>query len=163
MNILRIKYILFIINGFNRTNITPITPSISGEESSSSSKPMLQKRQFSQTQSEPETSEPPPSAAFSVSHLDRSVTFTEPRIKVIPPSTPTVVAPPTVTATGRSTTTSGSSRAGLLMHMHTEYASITDELESVCGLLSPPRSPGLLSPPRPPEQSPPSKWSRCLF
>lgn len=43
------------------------------------------------------------------------------------------------------------------MHMHTEYASITDELETVCGLLSPPRSPGLLSPPRP-EQSPPSKF-----
>lgn len=45
------------------------------------------------------------------------------------------------------------------MHMHTEYTSITDELESVCGLLSPPRTPGLLSPPRP-DQSPPSK-DRC--
>lgn len=77
--------------------------------------------------------------------LERSVTFTEPRIKVIPP---TSIA-------------GGSNRTALLMHMHTEYASITDELESVCGLLSPPRSPGLLSPPRP-EQSPPSKLThRC--
>lgn len=35
------------------------------------------------------------------------------------------------------------------MAMHTEYTSITDELETVCGLLSPPRTPRLLSPPRP--------------
>lgn len=68
--------------------------------------------------------------------MERSVTFTEPRIKVYPP---------------------GASKRTLLMHMHTEYTSITDELESVCGLLSPPRSSGLLSPPRP-EQSPPSKF-----
>ncbi|KAG5896745.1 hypothetical protein JTB14_031725 [Gonioctena quinquepunctata] len=99
------------------------------------------KRQFSQTQSEPETSDLPPAAQpTSTISMERSVTFTEPKIKVIPP-------------------VGGSSRAGLLMHMHTEYASITDELESVCGLLSPPRSPGLLSPPRP-EQSPPNSRKR---
>lgn len=88
------------------------------------------RRQFSQTQSEPETSDLPASASGPV------VTFNEPKIKVIPPS----------------------GRGSLLMHMHAEYASITDELETVCGLLSPPKSPGLLSPPRP-EQSPPSKHS----
>ncbi|XP_076268057.1 transient receptor potential cation channel, subfamily M isoform X2 [Rhynchophorus ferrugineus] len=111
-----------------------------GEDTSSSaSKVTLGRRQFSQTQSEPETTDIPASASGHVgpSTLDRSVTFTEPKIKVIPPS----------------------SRGGLLMHMHTEYASITDELESVCGLLSPPKSPGLLSPPRP-EQSPPSVRKR---
>lgn len=32
--------------------------------------------------------------------------------------------------------------------------SITDELETVCGLLSPPRTPSLLSPPRPGDASP---------
>jgi len=37
----------------------------------------------------------------------------------------------------------------MLRAMHSEYTSITDELESVCGLLSPPRTPRLLSPPRP--------------
>lgn len=29
----------------------------------------------------------------------------------------------------------------LLLAMHAEYTSITDELETVCGLLSPPRTP----------------------
>lgn len=115
---------------------------LSGDEPISTiTKATVPKRQFSQTQSEPECNDLPASAIFPAStvSLERSVTFTEPRIKVIPPSV------------------GGNSRAGLLMHMHTEYTSITDELESVCGLLSPPRSPGLLSPPRP-EQSPPSKW-----
>ncbi|XP_072379429.1 transient receptor potential cation channel trpm isoform X4 [Diabrotica undecimpunctata] len=101
-------------------------------------KPTLPKRQFSQTQSEPDPYEPPATLPSSTISLERSVTFTEPKIKVIPPA---------------------SSRSALLMHMHTEYTSITDELESVCGLLSPPRSPGLLSPPRP-EQSPPSSRKR---
>lgn len=40
---------------------------------------------------------------------------------------------------------------------HTLYCSITDELETLCGLLSPPRSPRLLSPPRIGESS----SSRC--
>lgn len=62
--------------------------------------------------------------------VERSVTFAEPKIKVIPP-------------------TAQNSPRAMLMAMHTEYTSITDELESYCGLLSPPRSPGLLSPPRP--------------
>lgn len=55
------------------------------------------------------------------------VTWAEPKIQVIPP-TP---------------------RGAMLRAMHSEYTSITDELESVCGLLSPPRTPRLLSPPRP--------------
>lgn len=62
---------------------------------------------------------------------ERSVTFAEPKITVIPPST------------------SSNARAQMLMALHTEYTSITDEIESVCGLLSPPRTPRLLSPPRP--------------
>ncbi|XP_044264338.1 transient receptor potential cation channel trpm isoform X2 [Tribolium madens] len=116
-----------------------------GEDSSHGSKRSLNKRQLSQTHSEPETSDPPATATnpSRPMTLERSVTFTEPRIKVIPP---TSIA-------------GGSNRTALLMHMHTEYTSITDELESVCGLLSPPRSPGLLSPPRP-EQSPPSQRRR---
>lgn len=117
-------------------------PPCLGEDTSSSStsKATLSRRQFSQTQSEPETIDLPASASGPLAQqpsFDRSVTFTEPKIKVIPPS----------------------GRGSLLMHMHSEYASITDELETVCGLLSPPKSPGLLSPPRP-EQSPPSKWRR---
>lgn len=117
-------------------------PPCLGEDTSSSStsKATLGRRQFSQTQSEPETTDLPASASSQLTQqpsFDRSVTFTEPKIKVIPPS----------------------GRGSLLMHMHSEYASITDELETVCGLLSPPKSPGLLSPPRP-EQSPPSKWRR---
>jgi len=38
--------------------------------------------------------------------------------------------------------------------MHSEYTSITDELETMCGLLSPPHTPRLLSPPRPGENRP---------
>ncbi|XP_066138176.1 transient receptor potential cation channel trpm isoform X6 [Euwallacea fornicatus] len=114
-----------------------------GEDiSSSTSKATLSRRQFSQTQSEPETSDIPASASCALvtqPSFDRSVTFTEPKITVIPPS----------------------ARGSLLMHMHSEYASITDELETVCGMLSPPKSPGLLSPPRP-EQSPPSSRKRHL-
>ncbi|XP_068894199.1 transient receptor potential cation channel trpm isoform X13 [Tenebrio molitor] len=116
-----------------------------GDDSTHGSKRSLNKRQLSQTQSEPETSDPPATATNPVRPMmmERSVTFTEPTIKVIPP-----------------TIAGGSNRTALLMHMHTEYTSITDELESVCGLLSPPRSPGLLSPPRP-EQSPPSQRKRA--
>lgn len=115
-----------------------------GEEPPQPAKVNFPRRQFSHTQSEPETSEPPPSASGlpppRLGTLDRNVTFAEPKIKVFPPSTSTQNINP---------------RSSILMHMHTEYTSITDELETVCGLLSPPRSPGLLSPPRP-EQSPPS-------
>lgn len=99
------------------------------------SKPSLSRRQFSQTQSEPEFSEIQPSAPLPIRAVtvERSVTFAEPKIKVIPPATPIAQNSPRT----------------MLMAMHTEYTSITDELESYCGLLSPPRSPGLLSPPRP--------------
>ncbi|XP_019755238.2 transient receptor potential cation channel trpm isoform X3 [Dendroctonus ponderosae] len=107
-----------------------------GEDTSSVSKAPFGRRQFSQTQSEPESSDLPASASGPIAPHP-FVTFNEPKIKVIPPS----------------------GRGSLLMHMHAEYASITDELETVCGLLSPPRSPGLLSPPRP-EQSPPSARKR---
>ncbi|KAI5752247.1 hypothetical protein M8J77_015168 [Diaphorina citri] len=94
-------------------------------------------RQLSQTHSEPDSSVEPHTLAKAF--VERSVTWAEPRIKVIPPP-----APP-----ARS----------MLMAMHTEYTSITDELETVCGLLSPPRSPRLLSPPVPGEIPPPSAIS----
>lgn len=96
----------------------------------------LPRRQLSQTHSEPDSSEPCfhsfPERAVTV---ERSVTFAEPRITVIPPTA--------------SSASQSNARAAMLMAMHTEYTSITDELESVCGLLSPPRTPRLLSPPRP--------------
>ncbi|XP_045461697.1 transient receptor potential cation channel trpm isoform X10 [Harmonia axyridis] len=115
-----------------------------GDEPVQPAKVSLPRRQFSHTQSEPETSEPPPSASGVPSQRLGTVTFAEPKIKVFPPS---------------SSTQNINPRSSILMHMHTEYTSITDELETVCGLLSPPRSPGLLSPPRP-EQSPPSQRRR---
>ncbi|XP_065333383.1 transient receptor potential cation channel trpm isoform X3 [Cloeon dipterum] len=96
------------------------------------SHPSLPRRQLSQTQSEPDTeirpgpSSRPPRVERSIS-VAAKVTWAEPRIQVIPP-TP---------------------RGAMLRAMHSEYTSITDELESVCGLLSPPRTPRLLSPPRP--------------
>ncbi|XP_059478668.1 transient receptor potential cation channel trpm isoform X6 [Neocloeon triangulifer] len=96
------------------------------------SHPSLPRRQLSQTQSEPDTeirpgpSSRPPRVERSIS-VAAKVTWAEPKIQVIPP-TP---------------------RGAMLRAMHSEYTSITDELESVCGLLSPPRTPRLLSPPRP--------------
>lgn len=113
----------------------------------------LTRRQLSQTQSEPDNSLPGvasylPARAQTVT-AERNVTFAEPKIKVIPPNT----------AAGATQ----SNPRSLLMAMHTEYTSITDELETVCGLLSPPRTPRLLSPPRPgqaqPTQSKYSKYS----
>lgn len=88
------------------------------------------RRQFS-THSEPDNSEHSYQLTERAGTVERSVTFGEPRITVIPPST------------------SGTNPRSMLMAMHTEYTSITDELETVCGLLSPPRTPRLLSPPRP--------------
>ncbi|KAK9681017.1 Ion transport protein [Popillia japonica] len=90
-------------------------------------------RQISQSQSEPDNSEHTVFLPVRAGTVERSVTFAEPKIKVIPPSNPAPQASP----------------RGLLVAMHSEYTSITDELESVCGLLSPPRTPRLLSPPRP--------------
>ncbi|KAK6630175.1 hypothetical protein RUM44_005731 [Polyplax serrata] len=89
---------------------------------------LIAKRQLSQTHSEPDVD----FLAFGGSMprtvtVERSVTWAEPRITVIPPTT----------STARS----------MLLTMHSEYTSITDELETVCGLLSPPRTPSLLTPP----------------
>ncbi|KAI4468105.1 hypothetical protein MML48_2g00020762 [Holotrichia oblita] len=102
-------------------------------ESLHDSKRSLTRRQISQTQSEPDNSEHTVFLPVRAGTVERSVTFAEPKIKVIPPSNPAPQASP----------------RGLLLAMHSEYTSITDELESVCGLLSPPRTPRLLSPPRP--------------
>ncbi|XP_033210686.1 transient receptor potential cation channel trpm [Belonocnema kinseyi] len=55
----------------------------------------------------------------------RGVTWGEPRVSVIQPSNP----------------------RSLMLAMRAEYTSITDELESYCGLLSPPRSPPVSPPP----------------
>lgn len=101
--------------------------------------PALARRQISKTHSEPENATGPdpqeenefPRAAM----VERSVTWAEPRITVIPPSTK-------------------SNPRAVLLAMHSEYTSITDELETVCGLLSPPHTPRLLSPPRPGENKP---------
>lgn len=91
-------------------------------EGSSLQFPVVQ-RQLSQTHSEPDTAITDSSSRHV--GVERSVTWAEPRIKVIPPA-----------SHGRA----------MLMAMHTEYTSITDELETVCGLLSPPKSPSLLTP-----------------
>lgn len=55
----------------------------------------------------------------------RGVTWGEPRVSVIQPSNP----------------------RSLMLAMRAEYTSITDELETYCGLLSPPRSPPVSPPP----------------
>ncbi|XP_067002827.1 transient receptor potential cation channel trpm isoform X2 [Anabrus simplex] len=95
---------------------------------------IIPRRQLSKTHSEPENALTQDSVDGNdfprASTVERSVTWAEPRITVIPPTS--------------------SSRA-MLLAMHSEYTSITDELETVCGLLSPPRSPRLMSPPRPTE------------
>ncbi|XP_063221522.1 transient receptor potential cation channel trpm isoform X3 [Bacillus rossius redtenbacheri] len=100
--------------------------------------PMLTTRQLSKTHSEPENATCNNSLDGSdfprAALVERSVTWAEPRITVIPPAS--------------------KSRSSRLMTMHTEYTSITDELETVCGLLSPPCTPHLLSPPRPGEAVP---------
>lgn len=67
---------------------------------------------------------PPPS-------IQRAVTWAEPRVAVIP----------------SSVTSAGSAQRSILLAMRAEYTSITDELESYCGLLSPPRTPPLSPPP----------------
>ncbi|XP_069671775.1 transient receptor potential cation channel trpm isoform X1 [Periplaneta americana] len=99
--------------------------------------PALSRRQISKTHSEPENATGPDSMDENdfprASVVERSVTWAEPRITVIPPKT------------------KANPRAAMLLAMHSEYTSITDELETVCGLLSPPRTPRLLSPPRPGE------------
>lgn len=101
--------------------------------------PALTRRQVSKTYSEPENAIGPNSQEENefprASVVERSVTWAEPRITVIPPTT--------------------KSNRAVLLTMHSEYTSITDELETMCGLLSPPHTPRLLSPPRPGENRPP--------
>nr|XP_012234779.1 PREDICTED: transient receptor potential cation channel trpm [Linepithema humile] len=63
--------------------------------------------------------------------IQRAVTWAEPRVAVIP----------------SSVTSAGSAQRSILLTMRAEYTSITDELESYCGLWSPPRTPPLSPPP----------------
>lgn len=63
--------------------------------------------------------------------IQRAVTWAEPRVAVIP----------------SSITSAGSGQRSILLTMRAEYTSITDELESYCGLLSPPRTPPISPPP----------------
>ncbi|KAL6254233.1 hypothetical protein P5V15_014851 [Pogonomyrmex californicus] len=63
--------------------------------------------------------------------IQRAVTWAEPRVAVIP----------------SSVTSAGSAQRSILLTMRAEYTSITDELESYCGLLSPPRTPPMSPPP----------------
>lgn len=63
-------------------------------------------------------------------NIQRGVTWAEPRVAVIP----------------SSVTSAGTNQRSILLAMRAEYTSITDELESYCGLLSPPRTPPV-SPP----------------
>ncbi|XP_011703742.1 PREDICTED: transient receptor potential cation channel trpm isoform X2 [Wasmannia auropunctata] len=63
--------------------------------------------------------------------IQRAVTWAEPRVAVIP----------------SSVTSAGSTQRSILLTMRAEYTSITDELESYCGLLSPPRTPPISPPP----------------
>jgi transient receptor potential cation channel subfamily M protein 3 len=97
---------------------------------------VLTRRQISKTHSEPENATGPNSQDENeIPHatvVERSVTWAEPRITVIHPGMK-------------------SNPRAMLLAMHSEYTSITDELETVCGLLSPPHTPRLLSPPRPAE------------
>ncbi|XP_011055821.1 PREDICTED: transient receptor potential cation channel trpm [Acromyrmex echinatior] len=67
---------------------------------------------------------PPPST-------QRGVTWAEPRVAVIP----------------SSVSSAGNMQRSILLAMRAEYTSITDELESYCGLLSPPRTPPVSPPP----------------
>ncbi|XP_018398032.1 PREDICTED: transient receptor potential cation channel trpm [Cyphomyrmex costatus] len=64
--------------------------------------------------------------------IQRGVTWAEPRVAVIPSSV---------------TSNTGNMQRSILLAMRAEYTSITDELESYCGLLSPPRTPPISPPP----------------
>jgi transient receptor potential cation channel subfamily M protein 3 len=109
------------------------------ERGSVMQRPALARRQISKTHSEPENTTGPDSQEENdfprATVVERSVTWAEPRITVIPHNTK-------------------SNPRAMLLAMHSEYTSITDELETVCGLLSPPHTPSLLSPPRPGENKP---------
>ncbi|CAG2058672.1 unnamed protein product [Timema podura] len=109
----------------------------SEKDSATHHAPFLSRRQLSKTHSEPENAAGNSSLDGndfpSGTMVERSVTWAEPRITVIPPA----VKP----------------RSSRLLTMHSEYTSITDELENVCGFFSPPCTPRLLSPPRPGDSS----------
>lgn len=62
--------------------------------------------------------------------LQRGIKWGEPRVAMIPPGS-----------------SGASNQRSLLRAMRAEYTSITDELESYCGLLSPPRTPPVSPPP----------------
>lgn len=79
-------------------------------------------RQNSRTRSESDDAHPSGTA--------RGVTWAEPRVAVIP-----------------SVSSSSSTQRSILLAMRADYTSITDELESYCGLLSPPRTPPISPPP----------------
>ena len=92
-------------------------PTTSGSRQNSGEKTS---RQNSRTRSESEDM-----MYLTTPGTQRGVTWGEPRVSVIQPSNP----------------------RSLLLAMRAEYTSITDELESYCGLLSPPRSPPVSPPP----------------
>nr|XP_012140924.1 PREDICTED: transient receptor potential cation channel trpm isoform X7 [Megachile rotundata] len=81
-------------------------------------------RQSSRTRSESDD------AMILPSGIPRGVTWAEPRVAVIP-----------------SVSSTSSTQRSILLAMRAEYTSITDELESYCGLLSPPRTPPISPPP----------------
>lgn len=81
-------------------------------------------RQNSRTRSESDD------AMVLPSGVTRGVTWAEPRVAVIP-----------------SVSSTSSTQRSILLAMRAEYTSITDELESYCGLLSPPRTPPISPPP----------------
>ncbi|XP_034942381.1 transient receptor potential cation channel trpm isoform X2 [Chelonus insularis] len=80
-------------------------------------------RQSSRTRSESED------AVLLASSGQRGVKWAEPKVAMIHPNS------------------TGSNQRSLLLAMRAEYTSITDELESYCGLLSPPRTPPVSPPP----------------
>ncbi|XP_024940536.1 transient receptor potential cation channel trpm isoform X3 [Cephus cinctus] len=84
-------------------------------------------RQNSRTRSESDDALLIPAPGFQ-----RGVTWAEPRVAVIP----------------TAVSSAGASARSVLLAMRSEYTSITDELESFCGLLSPPRTPPVSPPPR---------------
>lgn len=87
-------------------------------------------KQSSRTLSEPDNLLNPPTAPGA----QRGVTWAEPRVAVIHNSA--------------GNNSAAANPRSVLLAMRSEYTSITDELESYCGLLSPPRTPPVSPPPR---------------
>ncbi|XP_012260882.2 transient receptor potential cation channel trpm isoform X3 [Athalia rosae] len=86
-------------------------------------------KQSSRTLSEPDNFLAPPASGGQ-----RGVTWAEPRVAVIP--------------NNAGNNNASSNPRSVLLNMRAEYTSITDELETYCGLLSPPRTPPVSPPPR---------------